>query len=41
LAEIAQIETVVGVAMNLTEQSLWVSAAQPSVSEFTEHRFSQ
>jgi len=41
LAEIAQIETVVGVAMNLTEQSLWVSAAQPSVSEFTEHRFSR
>ena len=38
LAEIAQIEWVVGVAINLTEQSLWVSAAQPSITDFTEHR---
>ena len=38
LPEIAQIETIVAVAMNLTEQSLFVSAAQPSITEFTEYR---
>ena len=38
LPEIAQIETVVGVAMNLTDNTLWVTGAQPSVSEFIEHR---
>ena len=36
--EIAQTETVVGVAMNLTEKTLWVSGAQPSVSEFVAHK---
>ena len=41
LPEIAQIETVVGVAMNLTDNTLWVTAAQPSVSEFIEHRLQQ
>lgn len=39
LPEIAQIETVVAVAMNLTEHTLWVSAAQPSITDFTEHKF--
>ncbi|MBX2884853.1 MAG: C45 family peptidase [Granulosicoccus sp.] len=29
-----QIETVVGVAMNLTDQALWVSAAQPADHDF-------
>ncbi len=38
LPEIAQIETVVAVAMNLTEKTLWVSAAQPSITDFTEHK---
>jgi len=38
LSEIAQIETVVGVAMNLSERTLMVSAAQPSISEFSEHQ---
>lgn len=39
LAEIAQIETVVAVAMNLTAQTLLVTAAQPAITDFTEHRF--
>lgn len=39
LPELAQIETVVAVAMNLTEKTLLVSAAQPSITDFTEHRF--
>lgn len=39
LAEIAQIETVVSVAMNLTDRSLWVTAAQPTITDYTEHRF--
>lgn len=39
LAEIAQIETVVTVAMNLTERTLHVSTAQPSVTDFTVHNF--
>ena len=38
LPEIAQIETVVAVAMNLTEKTLWVSAAQPSITDFTQHK---
>jgi len=38
LPEIAQIETVVGVAMNLTDATLWVTGAQPSISEFVSHR---
>ena len=36
--EIAQTETVVGVAMNLTDNTLWVSGAQPSISEFAAHK---
>ena len=36
--EIAQTETVVGVAMNLTDKTLWVSGAQPSISEFLAHK---
>lgn len=40
LPEIAQIETIVAVAMNLSEQSLFVSAAQPSITDFSEHNFS-
>ncbi len=39
LAEIAQIETVVAVAMNLTAQTLLVTAAQPAITDFTEHKF--
>lgn len=35
--EIAQIETVVGVVMNLNSRELWVSAAQPSISDFTRY----
>jgi len=38
LPEIAQIETVVGVAMDLADKTLWVTGAQPSISEFIEHR---
>lgn len=38
LPDIAQVETVAAVAMNLTENTLWVSAAQPSITDFTEHR---
>lgn len=34
LPTIAQIETVVGVVMNLSSMELWVSDAQPSASEF-------
>lgn len=34
LPPIAQVETVVGVVMNLSTMELWVSDAQPSVSEF-------
>jgi len=41
LPEIAQIETVTGVAMNLTDKVLWVTGAQPSISEFIEHRLEQ
>jgi len=37
LPEIAQIETIVAVAMNLSEQSLFVSAAQPSITDFTKY----
>ncbi len=39
LPEIAQIETVVGVAMNLSDKTLWVSGAQPSISDFKAHSF--
>ena len=38
LPEIARIETVVAVAMNLSEQSLLDSAAQPSITDFTEYK---
>jgi len=34
LPQIAQIETVVGVVMDLSNMELWVSDAQPSVSDF-------
>lgn len=33
----AQIETVVGVAMDLTNRSMWVSSAQPSATSFTNY----
>jgi len=36
---IAQIETVVGVVMNLSTMELWVSDAQPSVSDFQRYTF--
>jgi len=34
---IAQVETVAGVVMNLSNRELWVSDAQPSVSEFRQY----
>ena len=39
LPPIAQIETVVGVVMNLSSMELWVSDAQPSVTEFRHYAF--
>jgi len=39
LPPIAQIETVAGVVMNLSNMELWVSDAQPSASEFRHYTF--
>ena len=37
LPKVAQLETVLGVIMNVSTQELWVSDAQPSITEFTHH----